>query len=611
MGAAFGVEGRIRGPAEVIMASGRNLEGKGQPTGGVDLLLGVTAAGVTLGALLWAAGAVSAWMTGHRVNRGRPLAGYAAFAHFGAPGRAWGAPVGAPVVYWMVTLVFLAVAGMAVWGVWRLWRYDPATRQEEDPRFTDGMATGRRVTRAAGPKALLARSSGLRASLRKPGPADVGYQLGVSQGRACWASVEDSMLVLGPPRAGKGLHEVIPMILDSPGAVVTTSTRPDNLAITVRARAERGPVMIFDPEGLAGHPPGLPALRWSLTRGCEISRTSMIRAETLVGDAKHSGVENANFWRTQAVSATQCLLHAAALDGRPAADLYRWSHTAGGAKEAVTILGSHPKATPGWDRALDAIIAIDQRTRDSIWAMVANSFSPLADPAVLAAVTPKTAEEFDPLAFLAMRGTIYLLGTAGHESLATASLVAALLEDLIDAARRLAARSPRQRLDPPLALVLDEAANYPLPSLPSLMSEGGGSGITTVAVLQSLAQARGTWGRDRAQALWDSAIVKIILGGSSNAEDLADLSRLIGERQVREWSETRHGGPGGRSVSSTVRYRPILEPAHLRVLPFGTGLLLLRSVPPIMMTLTPWTSRPDAADLQQAQQSWEEQALRA
>jgi len=419
------------------------------------------------------------------------------------------------------------------------------------------------------------------------------------------------MLVLGPPRSGKGLHEVIPMILDSPGAVVTTATRPDNLAVTVRARAERGPVMVFDPEGLAGRPDGLPALRWPLTRGCETSRTAMIRAETLVGDGKQSGVENAAFWRTQAVSTTQCLLHAAALDGRPPSELYRWSHTAGGAKEAVTILGSHPQATEGWDGALDAIIATDPRTRDSVWAMVANAFSPLADPAVLAAVTPKQGDELDPLAFLALRGTIYLLGVARRNSLGTAALVSALIEDLIDEARRLAARSPRQRLDPPLALVLDEAANYPLPSLPSLLSEGGGSGITTVAVLQSMAQARDTWGRDAAQAIWDSAIAKIILGGSSNTDDLTDLSRLIGDRPVREWSETRHNGPGGRSMSSSIRYRPILEPAQLRLLPFGRGLLLLRSIPPIMMALTPWTARTDTGGLQEARQAWEEQVLDA
>ena len=293
----------------------------------------------------------------------------------------------------------------------------------------------------------------------------------------------------------------------------------------------------------------------------------------------------------------------ARLVGRDPADLYRWSHSAGSAKEAASILASHPLATSGWDRALDAILSAEPRTRDSVWA-VANTFAPLADPAVLTAVSPQPGAEFDPLAFLAMRGSIYLLGTATGAS-ATASLVAALIEDLIDAARRLAARSAGQRLDPPLALVLDEAANYPLPSLPALMAEGGGSGITTLAVLQSLAQARDRWGREAAGAIWDSAIVKVVLGGSANAEDLTDISRLIGERQVIERSETIGAGPTGRSVSTSTRRRAVLEPSEIRRLPIGTGLLLLRSAPPITMTLHPWTARPDAAELTAARSRWE------
>ena len=106
-----------------------------------------------------------------------------------------------------------------------------------------------------------------------------------------------------------------------------------------------------------------------------------------------------------------------------------------------------------------------------------------------------------------------------------------------------------------------------------------------MAVLQSLAQARDRWGREAAQAIWDSAIVKVVLGGSANADDLADLSRLVGEREVREWSETRHRRSMDRSVSSSVRYRPVLEAAELRRLRFGTGLLLLRSAAPIVMAL--------------------------
>ncbi len=49
------------------------------------------------------------------------------------------------------------------------------------------------------------------------------------------------------------------------------------------------------------------------------------------------------------------------------------------------------------------------------------------------------------------------------------------------------------------------------------MSEGGGTGISTLLVLQPLARARAVWGDHQARAIWDSAIVKVILGGGSNA----------------------------------------------------------------------------------------------
>jgi len=49
------------------------------------------------------------------------------------------------------------------------------------------------------------------------------------------------MIVLGPPRSGKGYNIVIPMLLDAPGAVITTATRADNLSVTITARAARGP----------------------------------------------------------------------------------------------------------------------------------------------------------------------------------------------------------------------------------------------------------------------------------------------------------------------------------------------------------------------------------
>lgn len=177
------------------------------------------------------------------------------------------------------------------------------------------------------------------------------------------------------------------------------------------------------------------------------------------------------------------------------------------------------------------------------------------------------------------------------------SLVAALIEDLVETTRHLAAASLGARLDPPLLLALDEIGNLaPLPSLPVLMAEGGGTGITTVPVLQSLAQARNKWGGHAAGAIWDASITKIILGGTSAARDLQDLSTLIGERDERTDSTTV-GETGTRSYQSSTRRVPVLPPETIRSLPFGTGLVLLRSAAPIVATLRPWTRRSDASTI--------------
>src|SRR5690606_5446585 len=150
--------------------------------------------------------------------------------------------------------------------------------------------------------------------------------------------------------------------------------------------------------------------------------------------------------------------------------------------DAVSILLSNPNAATGWGDSLQAMLEADPRTRDSIWQGVSLSLGALADPRVLDAVSPTDGEAFDPARLPQNSGTLYLLATgAGANS--SAALVSAFVEDLVETARRMAARNPGARLDPPLLLALDEIGNLaPLPSLPSLMAEGGGTGITTMPV---------------------------------------------------------------------------------------------------------------------------------
>ncbi len=564
------------------------------PGAATDVAFAALFAGAGGGAVLWVGACLAAIVTRQRPPALRGVALAALLTRPGDPSAAWGTAMPGPITYWAVTALFFAAAagaGLAVWRGWR--RHDRAGRA--DPRRLPGTASPAEVTAAAGKRAVLRRAATVRPSLPRTRPADVGYLLGRCAGRPAWASVEDSLLLIGPPRSGKGLHVVVPMLLDAPGAVVTTSTRPDSLAITMTARARIGPVAVFDPQQLA---PGLPAgLRWSPVRGCELPQTAMVRARGLAaGTGIAHSVDGGDFWQGQTESVLRGLLHAAALDGREARDLYRWSLDPVAAADAVSILGAHPDAAPGWDDALDQAARSDPRTRDSIWLGVRQALASLADPRVLHAVSPADGEGFDPERFLTDRGTLYLLGTSAGAG-AAAALVAAFIEDMLETARRLAAVSTGARLDPPLLLALDEIGNLaPLPSLPTLMAEGGGTGITTLAVLQSLAQARSRWGEQAANTIWDAAIVKLILGGGSNARDLADLAALIGDRDDRTEAVSRDSS-GGRTTSTSIRRVPIMDTSRLRTLPFGVGVLLLRSAPPIVVDLNAWTARRDAPEL--------------
>jgi type IV secretory pathway TraG/TraD family ATPase VirD4 len=552
-------------------------------------LIAVFGAGLALGV----AGQAAAFATGAPSPTQGLAGGLRVVANPGRPGIALGTPTLSPLAYWLLFAILVAALASLAWIAWVVVARI-SHRSAHDPRKIQGIATRRDIDATASRKALVRRGQTLRPSITHPKPGDVGYLLGRSCGQEIWASVEDSILVIGPPRSGKGLHLVINAILDAPGAVVTTSTRPDNIVATIRSRKERGPVAVFDPQHLTAGLQGIDGsgVRWSPIRGCEKPLTAMIRAAGLASTTGLSsgGVESGGFWEGKARSALQSLLHAAAIERLPTRALFEWSLSPSAAADAVGILAGRPQAAPGWADALDGMIQSDPRTRDSIWMAVSQALASLADPAVLDAVSPEPDEAFDPASFLAQNGTLYLLAT-GAGAGASWPLVAAFLEDLTEVARHQAAGSAGARLDPPLLLALDEIGNLaPLPSLPVLMAEGGGTGITTMPVLQSLAQARSKWGDHAASTIWDASIVKVILGGASASKDLQELSVLIGERDERSDTVTI-SDHGARSLQRSMRRVAVMPPERIRTLPLGTGLVLLRSAPPIVADLRGWTTR--------------------
>jgi len=510
-----------------------------------------------------------------------------------SPAVAFGIPNLPIGVFWVINaLALLAIGGMALAVLSRF------KKRKTSIDHVKGLATSADLKKAAGVRAVLKTSKRLRASIENPTIEDVGIYLGRVGRTELYATVEDSIILLGPPRSGKGVSNIIGLILDAPGAVVTTSTRLDNLKHTIDIRSQKGPVAIFDPQDMTRGQVNS-TMRWSLVRGCEDPYTALVRANGLAADTGlgGGGTSDGNFWQGLTQSVISGMLHAAALEGLSARELYRWSLSPVAAQEAADILRSHPHAASGWADSLDGHLSRDPRTRDSMWAGVGQAFASLADPRVMDAVTPSPDEVFDPEQFIKDQGTLYLVGTAAGAA-ASGSLVAAFIEDLTETARRLAAQMPSARLDPPLSLILDEIGNLaPLPSLPALMSEGGGSGISTLMVLQSLNQARDKWGEQTAGTLWDAAIVKLILGGSTDARDLQDLAALIGERD-EETTSISYSRDAGRSTSTSIRRVPIMSSDDIRTLPKGRALLMLRSTKPAVIRQRPWWERKDGKQIE-------------
>ena len=503
-------------------------------------------------------------------------------------------PEGWAVSSWMIALVL--IGGLVVVVVWKLvydWKQSDA-KFVRDLLQREGLAKIREVRNTVGEKKILERAKSIRPTLARPAVADASIQLGHVLSQAVLASCEESIVLVGPPRSGKGFHLLISAILDAPGAVITTSTRADNFAATHALRARKGQTILFDPQGLTGVKS---SLKWSPITGCERPEVAARRADSLIGASGLGQSSSNQEWAGAAKTILQSLLHAAALGGRSVDELYLWGTAPTTAKAAVTILEAHEDAAMGWGAALSSILSGDPKMLGSRWFGVEGALSGLAVPVVRETLKPATvAEALDPVRFIKEQGTLYLVGTKSGGG-AMAPFLIAMMDEITESAREMAIRLPGNRLDPPMMLVLDEIANMSTswPGLVTLMSDGGGIGVCPFVVLQSLAQARGGWGAEEAQAVFDSATIKIQLGGSGNDKDLETFVKLMGTRRVKESSRTHT--MEGMSTNDSSRETDVITVAELRRLPFGYGLFLGRNGRPFLMKMTRWTERKDAAEV--------------
>ena len=511
------------------------------------------------------------------------------------------ASTGMVIGFWIGLLVTVGVIAGLCWYMWR--RYTQSDLYFiRDVRRRDGIARHAEVKKSVGRGAARKKAGKVRPQMDKPKAEDAALMLGTSQYSPVWASLEESVVLIGPPRSGKGLHLLVSAILDAPGPVITTSSRADNYAMTAALRAEQGPVSLFDPQGLTGQET---TLKWSPITGCEVPRVANQRAESLISASGLGGSGNNAEWKEAAATIMECLLHAAALGNKTVDELMEWGTSPVAAQKAVDILLENPSAAPGWGMNLKGVLDGDERMLQNKWFGVSGAVKGLAVPEVRQVMKPTTVEEtFDIDKFIRESGTLYIVGTKTGGSTAGPFLIA-MMDAITQRGREMAAKLPGNRLDPPMSLVLDEIANISgaWPGLVQLMADGGGVGISPFAVFQSMAQARNEWGQEQASALFDAATVKVQLGGASNTEDLRVFSDLAGSRQITRTSTSRQ--KDGTSTSDQIQDAQVLDVGELRRIPFGWGLLLNRNGRPIFMEMTKWPDRKDGKQIGEAKSAYE------
>jgi type IV secretory pathway TraG/TraD family ATPase VirD4 len=349
------------------------------------------------------------------------------------------------------------------------------------------------------------------------------------------AEAQHSVLVLGPPRSGKTSSLIIPNVLCANGAVVTTSTKPDVLDATVAARSSIGTCHLFDPTGSIDDREGVHRLRWSPLPACGSWRTALSTARALVsvgpaagdGDTRSGG----SHWTERAQALLAPLLHAAALDGADMRTVLGWvdRHRALPAQQILS-----DRSTSIARDLLDGIITTDDRELSGIWSTASGALGGFRSEEALAATCDP---DFDPVAFASSTDTVYIAAPAHHQALA-APLVVGFLDDVRRAAygRAAGGRAPD---DPPVVLALDELANIaPLPELPSMVSEGGGQGLVTLACFQDLSQARHRW-PTQAEGFPSLFGTTVVLPGIGDVRTLESLSVLSGDIELLTRSVTR------------------------------------------------------------------------
>jgi type IV secretory pathway TraG/TraD family ATPase VirD4 len=386
--------------------------------------------------------------------------------------------------------------------------------------------------------------------------SDVGIYLGRGVHGDATSGDERSTLVLGPSRSGKTSSIVVPNLLITTRSCVVTSTKNDVVSMMSRSRRD-GATLLFDPSGTVRTPQDVHRIGYSPIRQSFSWDGAILASRSLIDIARRGrGDRSDDHWTERAGALVAPLLHATALrneslgqlasrvDERRCDDIVH---------ELDERYGEHHPSVS----LLRGVLATEERERSSIWSTTSGLFAGVRTEAARAS---SREAPLDLDAFLSAPHQLHIVAPSRHQAV-TVPLVVGLIEELVHATY------DRHEEGARLLLALDELANVaPLPRLASIVSEGGGQGVLTLACLQDLSQARSRWGTS-AEGFLSLFPTTVVLPGIADRPTLEMLRSLAG-RSLYETPTLQFGPKGrraGRSTSWVERDRATMsELAHGR-----------------------------------------------
>jgi type IV secretory pathway TraG/TraD family ATPase VirD4 len=389
--------------------------------------------------------------------------------------------------------------------------------------------------------------------------------------------LDEHVAIFSPPRGGK-TGWLARVILHYPGPVLSTTTKHDVFALTSGIRAERGPVHVFNPQGVGGVPS---TFRWNPLEGCQDPAVAIRRADAFANAVSQKGVEDATFWAAKASDYLRGYFHAAALADLDLRHVAAWvSGTR--PEEAEDILYSTAGAATHLAAQLAEMRGEANKTISTVRMTMSRALAFLADPQLAAAVLPEPGQSLDIPEFLREAGTLYLIAETRGEDAPVAPLFACLASEIHYLAALLGSHLPGGRLDPPLLMALDEVTQIcPVP-VPSWLADSGGKGIQIITVAHGEAQLRGRWGADGARVILDTSGTKLWLPGISDTTTLEAAATLCGTTAMRE---TRALLERDHVHHDYYARHPVMTPEMIRQLPARYALVVRGGMSPVVARL--------------------------